>query len=430
MYLINRYNKLNGPINAVRIKGNINSVNKVLYIFMDYHEDIELQTTCEPLHESTEFMVYLRDNFEIVNKIVPFNKKHYDFFIEMDPMLKQSKTQNNEKEHTVEYKGRYTDEIEKFVKEIFSINGKKSNKYTNIKLHLIDIRSAIMLNSFEIIQDVLTIGQKLWNTLHLDKNDLAIIETKLNHLLIIMNELYNGLYGSELIGNKISYDIQEKIKILIKKSSKKDNLFEYIKQYICAKLINQSEYSHKNIYEIIINILNNEVKNSFVELFKIIEKTIIKINEIKDIILEHQYKFTVDYLSEVVYEIPLDIKRSIIYKLMILLNEIDHYVLMKIANKIMDLYLIKQFLSKKSNKDDVTNGISFIGVDHCVNILFVLVKYFNFEITHISTINNSTIEKISKEIKTRDKFDGLQHYFYPKKYRQCIDVTKFPKHFQ
>ena len=38
---------INGPINVVRLEGEINKIKKVLYVFMDVHINIKSQTKCE-----------------------------------------------------------------------------------------------------------------------------------------------------------------------------------------------------------------------------------------------------------------------------------------------------------------------------------------------------------------------------------------------
>lgn len=46
-------NKINGPINVVRMEGEINNIHKVIYLFMDDHLDINKQTSCrgnDPKH--------------------------------------------------------------------------------------------------------------------------------------------------------------------------------------------------------------------------------------------------------------------------------------------------------------------------------------------------------------------------------------------
>ena len=92
---------INGPINAVRLKGTINGVDKTLHAFMDYHEDIDMQTYCKNIW-SDDFKTYLRNMFQKLKN----NGVKYDFFIELDP---HEEKQQQEIDEDAQYKGRYTD---------------------------------------------------------------------------------------------------------------------------------------------------------------------------------------------------------------------------------------------------------------------------------------------------------------------------------
>ena len=84
----------------------------------------------------------------------------------------------------------------------------------------------------------------------------------------------------------------------------------------------------------------------------------------------------------------------------LILDEIHYCTLVEISSKIMDLYFVKQFL----DKDYITNSISYTGIDHSVHVLYILVKYFNFNITHISTLNDVTLCQIMTKIKAQKKY--------------------------
>ena len=53
---------VNGPINAVRLEGKINGINKVFYNFMDIHVDTSFQTECDDVR-SLDLDKYLVKNF-------------------------------------------------------------------------------------------------------------------------------------------------------------------------------------------------------------------------------------------------------------------------------------------------------------------------------------------------------------------------------
>jgi len=75
-------NYVRGPTNAVRLENSIDNSIKTLYLFMDWHIDIEKQTECNNIR-STEFKNYLIDNFDIANKNDPNMK--IDFMLAVTP---------------------------------------------------------------------------------------------------------------------------------------------------------------------------------------------------------------------------------------------------------------------------------------------------------------------------------------------------------
>ena len=68
---------VSGPLNCIRIEGTINSIKKVLYIFMDKHLNVQHQTQCEDIF-APDIKTYFINTFNnIKNK-----NKTYDFFFE------------------------------------------------------------------------------------------------------------------------------------------------------------------------------------------------------------------------------------------------------------------------------------------------------------------------------------------------------------
>ena len=67
--------KINGPINIVRIEGEINGIKKILYLYFDFHMDVTQQTKCED---------YLSDDVTkyIKKELLETSDKDIDFFME------------------------------------------------------------------------------------------------------------------------------------------------------------------------------------------------------------------------------------------------------------------------------------------------------------------------------------------------------------
>ena len=140
---------VSGPINCVRLEGTVNSIKKVLYLFMDFHHDVTIQTQCEDII-APDFKTYLINTFNgIKNK-----NKTYDFFFEIRPSTLLSETWKGKKE-------KYIREIDKLFRNEFNLKNKinyessknevtTSKNFPNIRLHYVDIRDYIQ-GSYNLI---------------------------------------------------------------------------------------------------------------------------------------------------------------------------------------------------------------------------------------------------------------------------------------
>ena len=92
---------------------------------------------------------------------------------------------------------------------------------------------------------------------------------------------------------------------------------------------------------------------------------------------------------------------------------------------LMDIFFLRRFL----DKDYVTNGVSYTGTIHSVNYVYLLVKYFGFNITnyHFLTIIPEELEKKIKETKNPREIDP---FIFPLYLHQCSDLTEFPELFK
>src|SRR5581483_10204310 len=136
---------VNGPVNVIRLEGQINDVTKVIYLFMDYHIDTNMQTQCSNIF-SQDVQRYFADNFyELSN-----GDRMYDFFVEIYPTELASEAYIKPKTN-VEHKDKYIEEVVKFFRKIFRYSSKKNevrtNKlFQNIRLHYLDVRDYYKLS--------------------------------------------------------------------------------------------------------------------------------------------------------------------------------------------------------------------------------------------------------------------------------------------
>jgi len=100
---------------------------------------------------------------------------------------------------------------------------------------------------------------------------------------------------------------------------------------------------------------------------------------------------------------------------------------------LMDIFSLRRFLDKSY----ITNAITYTGSAHSLNYIMILVKYFDFKITHADYYNEMamtmTLDKLNKfiaELPDYSEVEVLNKYLYPPQLQQCIDMSKFPDDFE
>jgi hypothetical protein len=253
---------------------------------------------------------------------------------------------------------------------------KIKQKYTNFKFHYMDIRETLTL------YDSMTYFQS---------NNIENRSISSKRIIILYNEL------------------KELIILFIKSLSKN----KFIKKIL-------HKYNNPKIKKKLLYIYNKLIKNYYI-IIKIIDNFIKFINKnVKDD--EH---LTLFYYKNYVSE------DKISEKLINLYYEIERF-LVKNGVVLTDLYFLRRFLDKKY----INNGILYTGVGHMADISYLLVKYFNFKITHysyiikpidvnlfISTLSFNNLEYINtlSDIFT-NKYKNTQIY-------QCTNLFDFPENF-
>lgn len=220
---------INGPINIIRIEGYIYNIKKVIYLFMDRHENLENQTSCDT-SDAKDIVEYLNDEFKIVS--VPI-----DFFMETSFKVKDVIM----KKDTL--KSIYIDRVKRFFFDNVIIKDKKNigtyiNK--NIRFHYVDIRNYLQLNFTSILIKLKE---------NIDKENekkklLELFNDKLNTLIqFIDNPSPDIINDTDLINmiNKIKAryshpELKNKMKDLLNIGK-----YELIKLYNNPKIITSNE---------------------------------------------------------------------------------------------------------------------------------------------------------------------------------------------
>ena len=299
-------------------------------------------------------------------------KEEYDLFIENDITYFKHDSKNV-------YKDIYIRQIRKLFNSKIEFNKNQiitDKKYPNFRFHYSDIRESLSL-------------------LNLEKYYLT--PTNLIHNI-------RPFKNSIIEHQEILLDLK---KLLIYLNSNDNKYINKIKNVYKDKKIQVK--INKIFNEIIITNLNDIIKNTS----HIINYINTNINKIKNIDIYYKN------IDNLIWDIFLKIKENknnIMYLLVVL----------------TDLYLIRRFL----DKDYINKSILYTGSAHMVNILFILVKYFNFKLTNVFYFNNSFNLDNIKNLPIKN-FKYLKylvnniftHYDENFEVTQCSNLFKFPINF-
>lgn len=376
---------INGPNNAVRLTNG----DKVIYIFSDFHYDVERQFEC-PFDKKYESIDIDKLLIKFFNKeIEKGSDTVYDMFIETEG---NSHFVNS---YTTIAKTKYIEQIRKLFNINNYVNDKnqviKTNTYPNVRFHYFDFR---------------------FETFSLEYNYFF-------NLYIDIQFPYSG--------KQLSY-LMPKIKEL------RDKLYKSLAYLTIHDKNKKSDIKSKHINKILNKISDPTIKKKINEIYKILVIKYIGDNiklctNIIDYIAKYEDKLYSKYLT---------LEEEIKLQTPILLNiELIRNNLLPPYTILTDLYLIRRILDKKYTK----NNIIYTGAAHFTDIIILLVKYFDFKITNIyhNELDND-INKLQKIHDFINKIDINNTFDYPKlcKYItngsdgaefQCINLFNFPDNF-
>ena len=326
---------VNGPVNAVRLEGTINNIHKVLYIFMDVHINVSSQTMCNNFN-SLDFTQYLVKMFKKST-----DERRIDLFSEISLPDIQSKTRP--------YRGRYIDELNRYMKSKYK---NKQSMHPNISVHYIDIRDIIKKEVNIILDNIEDASIKFSdnNSQNYINNIIALYNKLYTELTIIYDYLFNNKQSNNAKLNNILDKIVNKYKY-IQSKTKLTHILEIVKTYL-----NQIFNTIDKIKELINNSIGFILKSS------------------NKLILQHY-----DNMKRYSYGHSINSFIEFYYKLLMYSNEVEILCAMCFA-LLVDMFFLRRFV----DKNDITNGVIYTGIAHSVNYIYNLVKYFDFDITHVS----------------------------------------------
>lgn len=408
---------VSGPVIALRLEGFVNNIKKIVYLFGDIHMNVTAQSQC-PSWKADEFIRYFSKTMKYTNK-----NKQYDLFFE---------TGSTGNSKNILMKDRYIDEVDKYFKSTLNIvnkenkenkeNEKKykntgSNEEANLRLHHIDPRGVfknLRGGAYDQFYYLDSLFYNIQNNFGIHSNQLENIKNivfLMNESLeietfLLLNDESNEKY-EESINKLVEFygeDNYKIIKRLIKKL--KD---DYYSEYVKNKLISES-----GIFEEIRKKINS-LKIKSEEFIKNLENLQEHTNTYGKLKYYESYCNYGSYYSSNIENTLPAIKSF---------NYIgDDFIYMYAL--LMDIATLRRLL----DKDYITNIISYTGAAHTCNYLYILVKYFDFKITHC-TNKEHTINEIEILLKESNNSSEVFCKVMPNVLFQCIDITDFPDKFE
>ncbi len=396
---------ITGPLNIVRLEGKINNNTKILYLLGDIHLNTSQQTKCEDFSSLDILQIF--DKF--VKNANSYKDKTWDIFIE-DNISNIYETNNSSKNTTnlninkftvlnyyrdyinksISVKNSiYIDKIQDFIRYNFNKNKnnlvKVSDRYKNIRYHYFDIRKETEFHNiyFNIIPSIFNLVNDINNIKY--ENLVDLIEQLYSLLLID----YNKFFKQNCKIHKCIFKL---------KSSYKNN---DIKQLI-LKILNSNKIKFNKILKNVLKFLKL-IKSKKVTENNLISKFNRKINS---------YGYDVNEFQQLK---------------LLFIKSIDINILHVYSN-ITDLYFLRRFLDKTY----ISNSIIYCGFNHLVHISYVLIYFFNFNITNISyaKVDLKTLNNNFKSSKNIDDF--IKKYninIFPDNLIQCSSMKEFPDMF-
>jgi len=351
---------INGPTNYCLLKGNIDGIDKKIHIFFDKHLDLNDQTECESF-DSVDISYYLY-------RLIKQTNVNLDFFMEISTKQLDDKIISNKRDI-------YIQEVIKLFKTEFDLkknndsNIAHSNINSNVKLHYFDIRDH--LDIYILTKIINQKIEKYFNYLNIN-----ITEKTIEKILYYVNQ------------------INDKLELLVKNTKEvQTNLnSEYDK-------VNEKQKYHLHK---ILNQYQNEILKK-------------KINFFLDIHINGIIS-SINYTQKNIEYILKNLDLTNINELKKNIDKLGEYIL-QLYTFYTDTYLLRRIL----DKNYVKNCIIYSGGSHCVNFIFFLVKYCNFNIIKINYSKEKNINLLTNIINEKlYSYDIYELFLQKKIFIQCI----------
>jgi len=410
---------INGPVNVVRMEGTVFDIKKVLYVFMDHHSPIQIQTQCDdPV--SDDIKKYMAENFMQIEK--QKNGKMYDLFYEIYPTSLSKKF--------TKYRARYIDEVFRLFQNEFNYDEKNdkvlpSKNFSHVRFHYIDIRDYFYSVIQVLLNDLVNLSITIFKSMSIYPNEINVIDQKLQFLQNEMIFLYDNIYSEGKYKPKKQKGGARALAPIT------DKTYEPVLKNFIDKMMNR--YNHLEVKKVLNDFTNDHLKYGFDKILDAITDLRGELPGIFESINIPYDKLTLKsgILSKETYSWGPNFRSTLIYifDLYDKISSIDNSILWLFA-RLMDVYFLRRFL----DKDYITNGITYTGILHSMTYVYILGKFFDFDVTNFSYSSEKNIKQINKKIRDMTPNDFteeliLPKLFYPATLFQCSDLTGFPEHF-
>jgi len=401
---------INGPLNVIRLESKESKENKinkkVIYLFGDYHLDVQNQTECNDV-KSIDLKDYLINMFENNNK----TSKTIDFLLEIYP------TQKYNTQTISYYKFKYIHSVSKMFLKLFNYDIQKNKVdkpklFNKLRLHYLDIRDYLGRDNFDVLNNISSF---------IYTKDILQLKDSVSLLTAHTKNIYDMIYNSNKTQNKKSKPIIALTAEILATYTDKD-LTDNTK-YLINKIHNK--YTNTNIQNKINNIIINK---DLMLLFNTFFKNSIDFTDFLDSNANiFDYPTNKLFLSDIIagYGVPLHIENNLYASKSYFYEKLkdtfhDVYTLLT------DIYFLRRFL----DKNYITNTIVYTGIAHTSNYVYYLVKYFDFEITHAAYLHKDyNIQTINDKIKSLDNSRLVDQLIFPDELVQCSVLKDFPSNF-
>ena len=410
---------INGPINVVRLEGVVNGIPKVIYLFMDIHNNVRDQTECRNIF-SQDVQKYFVDTFRSLGG----EPGMYDFFVEIYPSELNGRRSSDT--GLREPKERYIEEVVKVFQKIFNYDPRRNKVTVNemfdhVRLHYLDIRDYYKGSMLDASGETVGIASRFMREDYVSSRELMRIIDLLAELKDYIKLVIDILTHPAPPGRSSS-----KPKVIGGPGSSRTGAPKQDReamQYLANKL--HYVYNHANVKREVSRLLDQSIRN-FQSLVKTYDKTIQRFYSYVEQINKAKGRLTAAPRSTYLFNYGLDpvVEREMIVDIATTVDLIHNESFVEYFARFTDVYFLRRFI----DKDYITNAVVYTGSLHSNTYIHFLVNRFNFKVTHASYSLVSNMGTLTKRIKEIGLME-TQELFLPPIHRQCSDITDFPEHF-